>query len=146
MMSESAMLLTPLAFALALAQGGIEYRNPDLDLAGVIVNKLPAVSAEADRRLDELAEADRQKNEFLAMLAHELRNPLAPMRNALYLLKMPGGDAAAALNAVNKAEELDPSTDLVGEKRSLHALQQHVEDMESSYAKGDYRRVSTCKP
>ena len=42
---------------------------------------------ELQRRLHDLADADRQKNEFLAMLSHELRNPLAPMRNALYLLK-----------------------------------------------------------
>ena len=34
-----------------------------------------------------LLEANRRKDEFLAMLAHELRNPLAPIRNALYLLK-----------------------------------------------------------
>jgi PAS domain S-box-containing protein len=39
------------------------------------------------QRVEELAEADRQKNEFLAMLAHELRNPLAPLRNALHLIK-----------------------------------------------------------
>ncbi|HET9024731.1 MAG TPA: PAS domain S-box protein [Burkholderiaceae bacterium] len=44
---------------------------------------------ELQERLRELAEADRQKNEFLAMLAHELRNPLAPMRNALHVLSMP---------------------------------------------------------
>jgi PAS domain S-box-containing protein len=37
--------------------------------------------------LQELAEGDRQKNEFLAMLGHELRNPLAPMRNALHIMK-----------------------------------------------------------
>jgi len=42
---------------------------------------------EAQQRLVELAEADRQKNEFLAMLSHELRNPLAPLRNALFLMK-----------------------------------------------------------
>ena len=42
---------------------------------------------ELQQRLRDLADADRQKNEFLAMLSHELRNPLAPMRNALYLLK-----------------------------------------------------------
>ncbi len=35
------------------------------------------------RALDALKEKDKHKNEFLAMLAHELRNPLAPMRNAL---------------------------------------------------------------
>lgn len=33
-----------------------------------------------------LAETDRRKNEFLAILAHELRNPLAPLRNALQIL------------------------------------------------------------
>ena len=36
-----------------------------------------------------LAEADRRKNEFLAMLAHELRNPFQPIRNALELLRQP---------------------------------------------------------
>ncbi|MEJ7590643.1 MAG: PAS domain S-box protein [Planctomycetaceae bacterium] len=35
-----------------------------------------------------LQEADRRKNEFLAMLAHELRNPLAPMRNALQIMRL----------------------------------------------------------
>jgi PAS domain S-box-containing protein len=47
------------------------------------------------RRAEEaLKEVDRRKDEFLAMLAHELRNPLAPIRNALHILKMPGVDAA----------------------------------------------------
>jgi PAS domain S-box-containing protein len=44
------------------------------------------------QRVEDLAQADRQKNDFLAMLAHELRNPLAPMRNALHLMKMPGAN------------------------------------------------------
>jgi PAS domain S-box-containing protein len=40
------------------------------------------------RRLaNDLSEADRKKNEFLALLAHELRNPLAPIRNAVGILK-----------------------------------------------------------
>jgi PAS domain S-box-containing protein len=42
----------------------------------------------------ELRSADRHKNEFLAMLAHELRNPLAPVRNALQILGLPSADAA----------------------------------------------------
>jgi PAS domain S-box-containing protein len=38
----------------------------------------------------EMAAASRQKDEFLAMLAHELRNPLAPLRNALQIVKLGG--------------------------------------------------------
>ena len=43
-----------------------------------------------------LREADRRKNEFLAVLSHELRNPLAPIKNGLYLLGRvpPGSDKA----------------------------------------------------
>lgn len=51
---------------------------------------------ELRRRNEQLAEADRQKDEFLAMLAHELRNPLAPVRNAIEVLKRPEADAAIA--------------------------------------------------
>jgi PAS domain S-box-containing protein len=39
-----------------------------------------------------LREADRRKDEFLAMLAHELRNPLAPVRNALQIIRLQGRD------------------------------------------------------
>jgi signal transduction histidine kinase/CheY-like chemotaxis protein len=42
------------------------------------------------RHAAELAEADRRKDQFLAMLAHELRNPLAPIRNAVQLLQQLG--------------------------------------------------------
>jgi PAS domain S-box-containing protein len=51
-----------------------------------------AARKEADDQLRkinvQLSEADRRKDEFLATLAHELRNPLAPMRNVLQLLKL----------------------------------------------------------
>ena len=42
---------------------------------------------------ESLRQADRRKDEFLAMLAHELRNPLAPLRNSLEILKLADGDA-----------------------------------------------------
>ena len=42
-----------------------------------------------------LREADRRKDEFLATLAHELRNPLAPIRNGLQILRLTGRDPSA---------------------------------------------------
>ena len=44
--------------------------------------------AESRRSAIALKEADRRKDEFLAMLAHELRNPLAPIRNAVEILRL----------------------------------------------------------
>jgi signal transduction histidine kinase len=41
-------------------------------------------------------ETDRRKDEFLATLAHELRTPLAPIRNSLHILRMAGGDRGVA--------------------------------------------------
>jgi signal transduction histidine kinase len=43
-----------------------------------------------------LREADRRKDEFLATLAHELRNPLAPIRNGLQILRLARADPTAA--------------------------------------------------
>jgi signal transduction histidine kinase len=75
---------------------------PILDERGEVVEWFGAASdvtrrKRAERELHEseerLRETDRRKDEFLATLAHELRNPLAPIRNAVHLLSMPGGAA-----------------------------------------------------
>ena len=49
-----------------------------------------ATAAENARLLASLQEADQRKDEFLAMLAHELRNPLAPIRNAVQIIRRKG--------------------------------------------------------
>ena len=54
---------------------------------------------ERKRAEEALKEADRRKNEFLAMLAHELRNPLAPIRNALQILRLTEGNGEAVQSA-----------------------------------------------
>ena len=51
--------------------------------------------AESERVAESLREADRKKDEFLAILAHELRNPLAPLRNAVELIGRAPQDADA---------------------------------------------------
>ena len=54
--------------------------------------------------LELLRTADRQKNEFLAMLAHELRNPLAAIRNGLQLWQRGGADDAVTKAAQDMAQ------------------------------------------
>src|SRR5207253_3119375 len=63
-----------------------------------------AIAIENAQLYGELKEAARRKDEFLAMLAHELRNPLAPIRNALHIMKMPGADAAIVEHARQMTE------------------------------------------
>jgi signal transduction histidine kinase/DNA-binding response OmpR family regulator len=63
-----------------------------------------AIQDELARQQHELQDADRQKNEFLAMLAHELRNPLAPIRNAGELLARVLSDDAPARRALSTVD------------------------------------------
>jgi signal transduction histidine kinase len=57
---------------------------------------------EHDRAEQSLRESDERKNHFLAMLSHELRNPLAPIRNSVYILERaaPGGEQARRARTV----------------------------------------------
>jgi PAS domain S-box-containing protein len=56
------------------------------------------------RNLEALLEVDRQKDQFLAILAHELRNPLAPIRNALEVMVQPQVTPDAGARAREIAE------------------------------------------
>jgi signal transduction histidine kinase/CheY-like chemotaxis protein len=53
---------------------------------------------------DRLAESDRNKDEFIATLAHELRNPLAPLRSGLDFLRLAGPDDSARARMQNIME------------------------------------------
>ncbi|MEZ0230688.1 MAG: ATP-binding protein, partial [Planctomycetota bacterium] len=70
-----------------------------------IENALRKSDEELRRRVEELAAEDRRKDEFLAMLAHELRNPLAPLTTALHLIQARVGaqaDVARPLAVMNR--------------------------------------------
>ena len=84
-----------------------------LDRAGRLVRvrtrELEQVNANLHKEIAErtraeaaLREADKRKDEFLATLAHELRNPLAPIRNALEIMRL----AAASPTAVERARDM----------------------------------------
>ncbi len=57
------------------------------------------VAYERLRLVRELRDADRKKDDFIALLAHELRNPLAPLRNGLAVMRIASSDAAAVARA-----------------------------------------------
>ncbi len=54
--------------------------------------ELEASTARQTELAEQLRHADRRKDEFLALLAHELRNPLAPVRNAVTIMRMKNSD------------------------------------------------------
>ena len=64
------------------------------DEVGLLADAFNSMLREVQTREEALRVADRRKDEFLATLAHELRNPLAPIRNALYLMQAAGDHAA----------------------------------------------------
>jgi len=88
--------------------------NAGLDF--VITDAVEYFVNERERRLAEMAkreadlwrESDQRKSDFLAVLSHELRNPLAPIRNGLYILDraQPGSDQASrAMDVIHRQTE-----------------------------------------
>ena len=70
---------------------GPSLRRVDLATAEDLADRA-AIAVENAQLYRELRDADRRKDEFLATLAHELRNPLAPIRNGLQVLRLAGAD------------------------------------------------------
>lgn len=97
---------------LALAQE--EALRKDAETAA---RALAQVQEALHKRVAELAAADRHRNEFLAILAHELRNPLTPLRNAVQILRRSPADAMV----VEKARDLID--------RQVHQMSRLVSDL-----------------
>lgn len=87
-----------------------------------------------------LKETSQRKDEFLAMLAHELRNPLAPISTAAHLIKMAGSNEQHAQNAANIiVRQVKHMTELVNDlldvsrvTRGLVALEKEPVDIKSA--------------
>jgi PAS domain S-box-containing protein len=88
----------------------LSTKAPYRDEHGEIIGLLAISRDISDRKRIELSlrEADRRKDEFLATLAHELRNPLAPIRSAAELLRVRGTatDVARAREVIDRQARL----------------------------------------
>jgi PAS domain S-box-containing protein len=92
--------------------------QPIRDASGAVSGIFVEGSDVTARKLveDELRAANRQKDQFLAMLAHELRNPLAPIMTAAQLLKVGSLDSRSVANASEIiARQAAHMTDLVND-------------------------------
>ena len=125
-----------LADQLLIARNGSEHaidnsaapiRDERGDIAGVVLilrdmSERTRLENELRRSAADLSEADRRKDEFLAVLAHELRSPLAPISNALQVMQKSDGnsaavDAAAAMMARQVAQMVRLVDDLLDVSR-----------------------------
>ena len=84
-------LISALRTAIRARRRQYEVRNTLSELT----NAEAALRAQSER----LRDSDRRKDEFLATLAHELRNPLAPIRNALQIIRLAGNNGPAVEQA-----------------------------------------------
>ncbi|HSK77184.1 MAG TPA: ATP-binding protein [Thermoanaerobaculia bacterium] len=90
------------AVTLSTDRSGRCYGPEDLEIALDFARNV-ALVLDNSRLYHEILETDRRKDEFLAMLAHELRNPLSPILNALEILRLRGEDPAARERALTLA-------------------------------------------
>jgi PAS domain S-box-containing protein len=102
-----------------------------------------------------LVEADRRKDEFLGMLSHELRNPLAPLRNSLYILRHVNAASEQAARAQDVIERqaahltrlVDDLLDVTRIARGKIELRQERVDLREVVRRAgeDFRSVLECR-
>jgi signal transduction histidine kinase len=122
----------------------LEQLNAELE------QRVAARTAELEASTAALREADRRKDEFLAMLAHELRNPLAPIRTAVQLLRLkelPEAHSARARDTIDRQVEhlvclIDDLLDVSRITRGMITLQREPVPASAIVA----RAIETTRP
>ena len=122
----------------------LSYSVCHSNLGGALVRHVGVFSDATARKLseDKLREADRRKDEFLAMLAHELRNPLAPITMAARILSQPGIDqktgremsAIVLRQADHMTSLIDDLLDVSRINKGLVALEREALDLKDVLA------------
>jgi PAS domain S-box-containing protein len=106
---------------------------PIRDDAGKIIRWMGTCTDIHDQKLaeEELRESSQRKDEFLAMLAHELRNPLAPINAAAELLKLTGYDEQRARQASEIiTRQVDHMTDLINDLLDVSRVTRGLVELE----------------
>jgi signal transduction histidine kinase/CheY-like chemotaxis protein len=98
------------------AESEVRYDANDLAVAEDLAHRA-TVALENARLFRAVSEADRRKDEFLATLAHELRNPLAPIKNSVAVMRLRGFDNP----------ELDWARDVI--ERQVEQMTRLVDDL-----------------
>ena len=97
-----------------------------------------------------LADVNRRKDEFLATLAHELRNPLAPIRNGLQIMKLPGVDAGTVEQSRSMMErQVEQMTRLIDDLMDVSRINQgkiQLQKTRMSLADAVRNAVDTSRP
>jgi signal transduction histidine kinase len=133
----------------AMGPSGRPYSDFDSALLDDLAGRA-AIALDNARLYHDIQESDRQKNEFLAMLAHELRNPLAPIRNAGRIIRQIGSthpDVCAAEDMIDRqvqhlARLVDDLLDISRITRGQIQLQEETVDAAVVVA----RAVEVSKP
>lgn len=130
----------------------LPHPTPLFDDDGELIGALNMLVDITDRKgMEEaLVQADRRKDEFLAMLAHELRNPLAPIRTAASILRSKGSEDPAIQTAYeiierqvqNMSRLLDDLLDVSRITRGKALLKQEHLDLATSVSAA----IEVCRP
>ncbi|MGY6216834.1 PAS domain-containing protein [Methylolobus aquaticus] len=125
---------------------------PLKDAAGKVTGVLVMATDITDRKLAEAAlqDADRRKDEFLATLAHELRNPMAPIGNAVQILQTDGIDGPTRAWCCQLIErQVEHLTKLVDELLDISRITRGKISLDwQPVAVGDIveRALESCRP
>lgn len=127
-LAESVVLVAKDGRGRPIATSAAPIRDANGRVAGaVLVFRDQTAERQAERALQEavqsLKEADRRKDEFLAVLSHELRNPLAPIHNALSVLRLAPPESDPAQRAQQVIErQVEHMTRLVDDLLDVSRL------------------------
>jgi len=106
----------------------LAHANPIRDHSGALVGAVNVLVDISERKRAEIAlnQAARNKDEFLAILAHELRNPLSPLLHALQILRLKPAGSADAQMALDVADrQLRQMTRLIDDLLDISRISQN---------------------